>query len=101
MYGLFFRETYKKVKELRPNSKFGDISREVSHRWEMLCSHEKAKYKKRIDEAKKEYKQDLEHYKKKFFESNPNNLEQTGALKCIIKTADNFTIIVFSYNFIV
>lgn len=48
----------------------------------MLCSHEKAKYKKRIDEAKKEYKQDLEHYKKKYFENSANNLEQTGMLKC-------------------
>ena len=47
----------------------------------MLCSHEKAKYKKRIDEAKKEYKQDLEQYKKKYFESNPNNFDQKGMCK--------------------
>ena len=44
----------------------------------MLCSHEKAKYKKRIDEAKKEYKQDLEQYKKKYFESSSNDFEQRG-----------------------
>ena len=83
LYGLFFRETYKKVKECQPNSKFGDISREVSHRWEMLCSHEKAKYKKRIDEAKKEYKKDLEEYNKNYFEifSNSNNAEQKGKLQ--------------------
>ena len=81
LYGLFFRETYKKVKECQPNSKFGDISREVSHRWEMLCSHEKAKYKKRIDEAKKEYKRDLEEYNKNYFEIFSNNTEQRGKLR--------------------
>ena len=64
LYGLFFRETYPKVKLSFPSAKFGDISREVSHRWELLCSHEKSKYKRRIEGAKREYKQDLENYKK-------------------------------------
>ena len=87
LYGLFFRETYKKVKQCQPNSKFGDISREVSHRWEMLCSHEKAKYKRRIDEAKKEYKQELEHYKKTFYENTSASMDQRGKflLKLIYK----------------
>ena len=73
------------MKQCQPNSKFGDVSREVSHRWEMLCSHEKAKYKRRIDEAKKEYKQELEHYKKAFYENASANMGQRGELNIIFQ----------------
>ena len=78
MYGLFFRETYKKVKNTFPSAKFGDISREVSQRWELLCSHEKSKYKRRIEEAKKEYKQELQRYKESLADSSSENNQQGG-----------------------
>ena len=78
LYGLFFRETYKKVKKTYPTAKFGDISREVSQQWELLCSHEKAKYKRRIDEAKKAYKQELERYNKSLPITSHRNVEERG-----------------------
>ena len=85
------------MKQCQPNSKFGDISREVSHRWEMLCSHEKAKYKRRIDEAKKEYKQELEHYKKTFYENTSASMHQRGKFlsKLIVSIGMYF---IFSYS---
>ena len=78
LYGLFFRETYKSVKKSYPHAKFGYISREVSQRWELLCSHEKSKYKQRIEEAKKEYKEELEKYQQSVLGSSAINLEQTS-----------------------
>ena len=78
LYGLFFRETYPKVKLSFPSAKFGDISREVSHRWELLCSHEKSKYKRRIEGAKREYKQDLENYKKSLIAASTGPYDPRG-----------------------
>ena len=78
LYGLFFRETYPKVKLSFPSAKFGDISREVSHRWELLCSHEKSKYKRRIEGAKREYKQDLENYKKSLISGSAGPFDPRG-----------------------
>ena len=80
LYGLFFRETYPKVKLLFPSAKFGDISREVSRRWELLCSHEKSKYKRRIEGAKREYKQDLENYKKSLIAGSAAPFDPRGII---------------------
>ena len=78
LYGLFFRETYKKVKDEQPSAKFGDISREVSQQWELLCSHQKRKYKKRIEEAKKEYRRELEVYKQAMMINSSGIYNQKG-----------------------
>ena len=81
LYGLFFRKTYKKVKEEQPSANFGDISREVSKQWELLCSHQKLKYKRQIEEAKKEYKKDMKLYKQSLMNDALRRSEQKGNIE--------------------
>ena len=80
LFGLFFREAYHKVKEEEPTAKFGDISRTVSRQWDLLCSHQKLKYKKRIEEAKMEYKKELELHKQSLVCNSLDKPNQKGKL---------------------
>ena len=84
MYGLYFRETYKTVKEKNPGASFGKISRELSKQWEVLCPECKLSYKKRVSDARKEYKRKLKLSTQSLPNLSPQHHEKKGKDKHMI-----------------
>ena len=62
-YALFFRDSQASIKQANPNAAFGDVSKIVASLWDALDPDSKAAYKKRTENAKKEYLKKLAAYR--------------------------------------
>jgi hypothetical protein len=62
-YALFFRDSQASIKQANPNAAFGDVSKIVASMWDSLDPDAKAAYKKRTENAKKEYLKKLAAYR--------------------------------------
>ena len=62
-YALFFRDTQATIKGSQPNASFGEVSKIVASMWDSLDPESKANYKKRTEQAKKEYMKALAQYR--------------------------------------
>nr|XP_040567766.1 TOX high mobility group box family member 2-like [Lepeophtheirus salmonis] len=62
-YALFFRDSQANIKAANPNAAFGDVSKIVASMWDGLDPDNKAAYKKRTENAKKEYLKKLAAYR--------------------------------------
>ena len=62
-YALFFRDTQASIKAANPNAAFGDVSKIVASMWDALDPDSKANYKKRTENAKKDYLKKLAAYR--------------------------------------
>ena len=62
-YALFFRDSQASIKVAHPNAAFGDVSKIVASLWDALDPDSKAAYKKRTENAKKEYLKKLASYR--------------------------------------
>mgnify|MGYP001252325167 FL=1 len=62
-YALFFRDSQASIKAANPNAAFGDVSKIVASMWDNLDPDAKANYKKRTENAKKEYLKKLAAYR--------------------------------------
>ena len=62
-YALFFRDSQASIKVANPNAAFGDVSKIVASLWDALDPDSKAAYKKRTENAKKEYLKKLAAYR--------------------------------------
>merc|ERR550532_2816265 len=59
----FFRDSQASIKVANPNAAFGDVSKIVASMWDNLDPDAKANYKKRTENAKKEYLKKLAAYR--------------------------------------
>ena len=62
-YALFFRDSQASIKVANPNAAFGDVSKIVASMWDNLDPDSKANYKKRTENAKKDYLKKLAAYR--------------------------------------
>ncbi|GAU96793.1 hypothetical protein RvY_08182-2 [Ramazzottius varieornatus] len=62
-YALFFRDKQANIKGSKPDATFGEVSKIVAQMWDNLDPEKKNMYKKRTEEAKKEYLQQLAVYR--------------------------------------
>ena len=62
-YALFFRDSQASIKVANPNAAFGDVSKIVASLWDALDPDSKAAYKKRTENAKKDYLKKLASYR--------------------------------------
>lgn len=62
-YALFFRDTQAVIKGNNPNASFGEVSKIVASMWDQLDPDSKVSYKKRTEQAKREYLQALASYR--------------------------------------
>ena len=62
-YALFFRDMQAGIKARNPNASFGEVSKHVASMWDNLDPDHKAAYKKRTENAKKEYLKQLAAYR--------------------------------------
>ncbi len=62
-YALFFRDMQAGIKARNPNASFGEVSKHVASMWDNLNPDHKAAYKKRTENAKKEYLKQLAAYR--------------------------------------
>ncbi len=62
-YALFFRDSQANIKAANPNAAFGDVSKIVASMWDNLDPDSKAAYKKRTENAKKDYLKKLAAYR--------------------------------------
>jgi hypothetical protein len=62
-YALFFRDSQASIKAANPNAAFGDVSKIVASMWDGLDPDSKAAYKKRTENAKKDYLKKLAAYR--------------------------------------
>ena len=62
-YALFFRDSQASIKQANPNAAFGDVSKIVASMWDNLDPEAKANYKKRTENAKKDYLKKLAAYR--------------------------------------
>jgi hypothetical protein len=62
-YALFFRDRQATIKVGRPNASFGEISKIVASMWDQLDQDSKSGYKRRTEQAKKEYLKALAAYR--------------------------------------
>ncbi|KAK7115115.1 TOX high mobility group box family member 3-like [Littorina saxatilis] len=62
-YALFFRDTQSAIKGQNPSASFGEVSKIVASMWDGLDPTQKEVYKKRTEQAKKEYLKQLAAYR--------------------------------------
>lgn len=62
-YALFFRDTQATIKGGNPNASFGEVSKIVASMWDSLDPTSKFNYKKKTEQAKKEYLKALASYR--------------------------------------
>lgn len=62
-YALFFRDTQAAIKGQNPNATFGEVSKIVASMWDSLDPEHKSNYKKKTENAKKEYLKQLAAYR--------------------------------------
>ncbi|XP_055346713.1 uncharacterized protein LOC129594143 isoform X2 [Paramacrobiotus metropolitanus] len=62
-YALFFRDKQATIKGSKPDASFGEVSKIVASLWDSLDPEKKSMYKKRTEEAKKDYLQQLAIYR--------------------------------------
>lgn len=69
-YALFFRDMQAGIKARNPNASFGEVSKHVAAMWDNLNPDHKAAYKKRTENAKKEYLKQLAAYRANLVSKN-------------------------------
>ncbi|XP_037086278.1 LOW QUALITY PROTEIN: TOX high mobility group box family member 3-like [Pollicipes pollicipes] len=69
-YALFFRDTQATIKGHNPNASFGEVSKIVASMWEALETDNKNMYKKKTENAKKEYLKALAAYRASLISKN-------------------------------
>ncbi len=62
-YALFFRDMQAGIKARNPNASFGEVSKHVASMWDNLNPDHKNAYKKKTENAKKEYLKQLAAYR--------------------------------------
>ena len=62
-YALFFRDSQASIKVANPSAAFGDVSKIVASLWDSLDVDSKNAYKKRTENAKKDYLKKLAAYR--------------------------------------
>ncbi|XP_059140334.1 TOX high mobility group box family member 4-like [Physella acuta] len=62
-YALFFRDTQATIKGHNPNASFGEVSKIVASMWDQLDPDHKDVYKKKTEQAKKQYLKQLAAYR--------------------------------------
>ncbi|XP_064610550.1 TOX high mobility group box family member 4-B-like isoform X1 [Liolophura sinensis] len=62
-YALFFRDTQAAIKGQNPNASFGEVSKIVASMWDGLDPDHKNVYKKKTENAKKDYLKQLAAYR--------------------------------------
>ena len=72
-YALFFRDMQAGIKARNPNASFGEVSKHVAAMWDNLNPDHKAAYKKRTENAKKEYLKQLAAYRANLVSKNHND----------------------------
>ncbi|OQV12455.1 putative TOX high mobility group box family member 3 [Hypsibius exemplaris] len=71
-YALFFRDKQANIKGSKPDATFGEVSKIVAQMWDSLDAEKKSMYKKRTEEAKKDYLQQLAVYRASLIGSSPD-----------------------------
>ncbi|XP_037094486.1 thymocyte selection-associated high mobility group box protein TOX-like, partial [Pollicipes pollicipes] len=74
-YALFFRDTQAAIKGQNPHASFGEVSKIVASMWDGLNTDDKNVYKKKTENAKKEYLKALAAYRASLI-SKTNSEEQ-------------------------
>ena len=91
-YALFFRDMQAGIKARNPNASFGEVSKHVASMWDNLDPDHKAAYKKRTENAKKEYLKQLAAYRANLVSKNGNSIEPYGpysaAYSCFTKSGE-------------
>ena len=91
-YALFFRDMQAGIKQRNPNASFGEVSKHVASMWDNLDPDHKAAYKKRTENAKKEYLKQLAAYRANLVSKNGNCIEPYGpysaAYSCFAKSGE-------------
>lgn len=91
-YALFFRDMQAGIKVRNPNASFGEVSKHVASMWDNLDPDHKAAYKKRTENAKKEYLKSLAAYRANMVSKNGNSIEPYGpysaAYNCFNKSGE-------------
>ncbi len=91
-YALFFRDMQAGIKARNPNASFGDVSKHVAAMWDNLDPDTKTAYKRRTEQAKKEYLRQLAAYRANLVSKNGGGIEPYGAYSaaysCFAKTGD-------------
>lgn len=62
-YALFFRDTQAAIKGQNPNASFGEVSKIVASMWDTLDVEHKNVYKRKTEDAKKDYLKALAAYR--------------------------------------
>ncbi|KAJ8303368.1 hypothetical protein KUTeg_019764 [Tegillarca granosa] len=62
-YALFFRDTQAAIKGQNPSATFGEVSKIVASMWDGLDPEHKSVYKKKTENAKKEYLKQMAAYR--------------------------------------
>lgn len=75
-YALFFRDTQASIKAANPNATFGEISKIVASKWDMLNKQDKDVYKDRADQEKRNYLQNLASSKAKQVAAEIGTIQQ-------------------------
>ena len=94
-YALFFRDMQAGIKARNPNASFGEVSKHVASMWDNLDPDHKAAYKKRTENAKKEYLKQLAAYRANLVSKNGGSIEPYGpysaAYSCFAKSAGEYS----------
>eukprot|EP00096_Caligus_rogercresseyi_P005335 TRINITY_DN205_c2_g1_i1.p1 TRINITY_DN205_c2_g1~~TRINITY_DN205_c2_g1_i1.p1 ORF type:complete len:525 (-),score=197.26 TRINITY_DN205_c2_g1_i1:482-2056(-) len=77
-YALFFRDSQANIKAANPNAAFGDVSKIVASMWDGLDPENKAAYKKRTENAKKEYLKKLAAYRASLVSKGNSPISESG-----------------------
>ena len=92
-YALFFRDMQAGIKARNPNASFGEVSKHVASMWDNLNPDHKNAYKKRTENAKKEYLKQLAAYRANLVSKNhggPDPYSPYGGLASYYKSSSSF-----------
>lgn len=64
VYIFFSKNERIKIKNEKPNMKFGDVAKLISERWKKVSDKDKKKFIKMAEDDKKRYHKEMEQYKK-------------------------------------
>lgn len=75
-YALFFGDTQAAIKSQNPNASFTEISKIVASMWDVLSAEHKEVYKKKAEDAKKEYRRLMTTYRANLLAKSDEELNQ-------------------------
>ena len=93
MLFLTFRDMQAGIKARNPNASFGEVSKHVASMWDNLNPDHKNAYKKRTENAKKEYLKQLAAYRANLVSKNhggPDPYSPYGGLASYYKSSTTF-----------